>query len=274
MKEEKATSRIWLVLLVIAALIMLFLVILPALIWLRRPYGHPPNQKAQYHSMEAAVELFYNEFNGYPPSGAVDSNGAAYCGAMKLCEALMGQDMLGFHSDSIFRADSKGANGEDLYDPTGDLTARKGPYLPPESADAVEIRELWTGPGDKSPFLPRSRVICDVWKRRLNSGKKVGMPVLYYKADVSKKSHDLENPDNPDNIYNYKDNHALLALGVPGKPDKPHPLFINPKLFYEMTQNRKAKDTNIPCNANSFILISAGQDGLYGTEDDVMNFER
>lgn len=274
MKAGKATNHIWLVLLVIAALIVMFRVIVPAL--MRRPRGHPPNQHAQLYSIKAALGLFNNAFDGYPASGAADPNGAAYCGAMKLCEGLMGQDMLGFHSDSIFRADGRDAAGSmDLYDQTGDWwTSRKGPFLPPESADAVEIREIWSDANGTGAFLATSRVLCDVWRRRLDSGKKVGMPVLYYRADVSKKAHDAENPDNPENIYDYRDNHALLALGVPGEAGKQHPLYADPKMFYEMTRDKKVKDKSVPHNADSFILISAGYDGVYGTEDDITNFER
>ncbi len=93
--------------------------------------------------------------------------GKSYCGAMKLCEAMMGQDMLGIHSNSVFRADGQDAVGTFLYDSTADLTARKGPYLPPESADAVEIQEMWTS---HTPFFEESRVLCDVYKQRLPSG--------------------------------------------------------------------------------------------------------
>jgi len=232
-------------------------------------------QRAQFHSMEAAMELFNNAFDGYPPSDAADPNGAAYCGAMKVCEGLTGQDMLGFHSDSIFRADGRDATGSvDLYDPRDDLTSRKGPYLPPESADAVEIGEIWSDANGTGAFLPTSRVLCDVFTRKVASGKKVGMPILYYRADMSKRVHDVENPDNPGNIYNYRDNHALLALGVPGEAGKQHPLFADPKMFYEMTRDRKMEDKSVPCNADSFILISAGYDGVYGTEDDITNLER
>ena len=64
------------------------------------------------------------------------------------------------------------------------------------------------------------------------------MPILYYKADTSHTEHDINNPDNPKNIYNYKDNHELLSLGVPWKPNEKHPLFTNPRIFYEMTKDR------------------------------------
>ena len=104
-------------------------------------------------------------------------------------------------------------------------------------------------------------------------GKKVGMPILYYKADISKTAHDVNDPNNPENIYNYKDNHALLALGVPGKPGEKHPLYEDPKIFYEITKNAKIKTQSRPHRADTYVLLSAGWDGLYGTPDDIANFE-
>ena len=98
------------------------------------------------------------------------------------------------------------------------------------------------------------------------------MPILYYKADTSKTAHDVNDPNNPENIYDYRDNHALLALGVPGKPEQSHPLYENPKLFYEMTRNYRAAKTSTPVRADTYILLSAGWDGLYGTKDDIPNF--
>jgi hypothetical protein len=80
----------------------------------------------------------------------------------------------------------------------------------------------------------------------------------------------VNDPNNPDNIYNYKDNHTLLALGVPGKSGVKHPMYEDPKIFYEITRNQK---TMKPYRADTFILLSAGPDGLYGTKDDIANFE-
>jgi len=230
-------------------------------------------QRAQFHSIEAALELFNNEFDRYPPSDANDSTGRPYCGAMKLAEALMGQDMLGFHGDSVFRADGKDTNGvTNLYDPAADLTLKKGPYLPPESADSPTLVEIY-GRGNTALFNPNSRVLCDEYYRRYKSGLKTGMPVLFYKADTSKTAHDVNNPDNPGNIYDYRDNLALLALGVPGEPEKKHPMFADPRLFYKITKSDKVTTISKPSRADTYILISAGQDGLYGTRDDICNFE-
>jgi hypothetical protein len=99
----------------------------------------------------------------------------------------------------------------------------------------------------------------------------MGMPILYYRADTSATLDDVNDPDNPQNIYDYRDNHALINLGVPGKPGRTHPL-AGPKRFYLSTQNDLVSGTSRPYRADSCILISADRDGLYGTADDICNF--
>jgi len=106
-------------------------------------YAMKVKQNAQFHSIEAALELFNSElFEGYPESGALDPRDQPYPGAMKLCEAMMGWDLLGFHTNSMFRSDGLGANDQMLYDPT-DLSARRGPFLPLESANAYRLEDLY-----------------------------------------------------------------------------------------------------------------------------------
>jgi hypothetical protein len=97
------------------------------------------------------------------------------------------------------------------------------------------------------------------------------MPILYYRADTAATSHDANDPEDPDNIYDYRDNHALVALGVPGDPNTVHPL-AEPRRFYLNTRDWKVRPESRPYRADKFILLSAGRDGLYGTVDDVFNF--
>lgn len=256
------------IVLIIGIIILLTLVVL-----LYNPQiGIPVPQQAQFNAINTALELFKYEFDDYSPSDALDKDAKPYCGAMKLAEAMMGQDLMGFHSDSVFRSDGQDSSGKLLYgtnSPTFNPTVRKGPYLPIENANVYRLNEIFENVG---PLDGNNYVICDVFTKKRHSGKKTGMPILYYKADKSKKSHDINNPDNPDNIYNYKDNHTLLALDVPDQPDKKHPLFEDPKIFYEMTKDYEVAEPNKPHKADSFILISAGKDGLYGTVDDITNF--
>ncbi len=110
----------------------------------------------------------------------------------------------------------------------------------------------------------------------------MGMPVLYYRADTSRMSHDVNDPGNTGNIYSYLDNHTFLGMGLPWKPTEMPPLYqegSDPagRVFYENTLNRALEEESgisRPHNKDSYILISAGWDGIYGTiKDDVYNFK-
>ena len=258
-------------------LILIILIGLSLNIFYRVPLGLI-RQKNQFHSIDVALEMFRAEFDSYPDSGPMDTATPPqpYCGAMKLAEAMLGQDLKGIHPNSIFRSDGQDGFGRDLYPvnpPEDNLKARKEPYLPHENANVYELQDLHA---NTAGFKKDSIVLCDVYYhvRHRGTGKRVGMPILYYKADTSKTAHNLDNPDDPNNIYNYRDNHALLGLGVPWDHNKKHPLFTDPKIFYKMTSDYKATVQSKPYRADYFILISAGYDGLYGTKDDIVNFAK
>jgi hypothetical protein len=268
----------WPTLLVVSLVFLLMLLI--QVIRRIMPFTVEIRQQAQLAAMMTALELRANEFAGYPPSDANDPTGVPYGGALKLCEAVMGRDLLGVHSESVFGADGLDATGTlDLYpdveslgqvDREANLTARRGPYFQPEKANAYRLVDIYgkshTGPFDESLF-----VLCDIYIRKRPSGVKTGMPILYYRADRDGTTHDVNDPDNSENIYDYRDNQVLLSLGVPGEPNAVHPL-SDPRRFYMNTQSDKIVTQAKPYNADSFIFISAGYDGLYGTADDICNF--
>ncbi len=259
--------------------LMAGIVLIIALFWLGvihptlrqvRKFEVNVKQTGQLHAIDAAAELFNNELNGYPPSEAVDDANRPYCGAMKLAEATMGRDLSGFHRLSQFRQDGTDPNGKLLYTPQT-LADRKGPYLMAEDARAYRLVDVY-GKGHTGPFREDAYVLCDIYEKKRPSGKKTGMPILYYRANVKATAHDVNDPNNPANIYNYRDNQALVELGVPGDSKAVHPLG-DPKRFYLNTESDKPGMRGTPRRADSYILISAGYDGLYGTADDVCNFE-
>ena len=291
-KQSKCEAAFTIVelLTVMSIIVILIGLLVPALNKVKQ-YAYEVKQQAQFHSIDAAIELFNSEFDGYPPSDARDPIGQPYCGAMKLCEAMMGRDLMGFHPDSVFRSDGLGSGGnQQLYPPQGDpryensLSARKGPYLPLENANAYQLRDLYANVG---PFAGEHFVLCDVFRRvtHITSGQRVGMPILYYRADTAKTLHDIDTPDNSQNIYDYTDNHELVKLGKPFDPGpggSPHRLAVeqgHPEgfRFYMNTTNDKMLATTTaavrPYRADTYILISAGYDGEYGTPDDICNFD-
>jgi len=221
-------------------------------------------------TVDSAILTFNNEFGRYPPSGALDDANLPYCGAMKLTEALVGQDLRGFHLSSRFRLDGSCEDAGELLYTAETLRERRGPFL--SKPDYVHQLVDIYGRDRTGPFAEGVYVLCDVYERKRPGGKKTGMPILYYRADVNETAHDVNAPENPENIYDYRDNQMLIALGVSGKPGKAHPL-ADAKRFYINMRSHKTTEQPRPYRADSYILISAGRDGLYGTEDDICNFE-
>jgi hypothetical protein len=256
---------------VIGLVISLVLIVSASALARVMPLVYEIKQKAQFLYIDGAIELFNSKLDGYPPSDALDENGKPYCGAMKLCEALVGRDLKGFNPSSKFEAGGLDESGALLYDPNT-LEDRKGPYLPEASSNPYRLKDLY---GEVGLFDGNEYMLCDIFGQvtHISTGEKIGMPILYYKADTSKTAHDVNDPNNPENIYNYRDNQDLLALGVPGKPEQKHPLYENPKIFYEMTRNTRVTSPSVPNRADRYILLSAGLDGLYGTKDDITNFD-
>jgi hypothetical protein len=271
-------------------IVILIGLLVPALNKVRQ-FAYEVKQKAQFHSIDAAIELFNSQFDDYPPSDALDPDNAHYCGAMKLCEAMMGRDLMGFHPDSTFRASGLSSLGVNLYPPQNDptyqnsLSARKGPFLPLENANAYQLVDLYENIG---PFAGENFVLCDVFRRvtHRQSGQKVGMPILYYKANTANTLHDIQNPDNPQNIYDYEDNNELVMLGKPFDPPsqngEPHRLWKETghpdgyRFYMNITNDKMLATTTAairPYREDTYILISAGYDGEYGTPDDICNFD-
>jgi prepilin-type N-terminal cleavage/methylation domain-containing protein len=307
--ENKAGFTIVELLTVMSIIVILIGLLVPALNAARR-YASNVKQEAQFHSIDAALELFKNDFGDYPDSSTAgktpdtDEGGIDYPGAARLCEALVGQDLLGFNPSSHFRADCTDGSGNNLYGSTSamaanlypstitNLQSRKGPYLPLEKANAYKFSDIYgsTATALTQP-LSNDFVLCDEYSRVKNAttGKRIGMPILYYKANTAGTIQDPNNlpagsapytVTGGQQFYDYRDNDYLLSLGVPWNSSVTHPMYSGnpggPKIFYMDIQNPQislpAPYYGRPYRSDSYILMSAGYDGLYGTADDVFNF--
>jgi len=282
-------------LLVVLGIIALLIgLLLPALSSVRN-VAKQTKQKAQFTAIELALIAFKNDHGDYPPSDRSSHvTGAAndYGGAQKLAEALLGWDLLGFHPKTAWRADGlDAAGGPGSYDPpkTRDLDGngvpdtldeRKGPYLELATTSAFKLVDLFR-PFSTGPLAPDTYVICDVFTAKritmlkginpltnqpLTVTEKAGSPVLYYKANTASKTINT--------IYDVLDNNTLV-LEKQRIDNREHPL-ARPagqyQFFYDFIRDPKITARPWPHRADSYILISAGADGLYGTSDDICNF--
>ena len=304
--ERKKTGLTIIELLIVLGIIALLVgVLIPALSAVRN-MAKETKQKVQFASIDMALSAFKIDNGDYPPSDPYSWLGGTqeaqnYCGAQKLAEALLGRDLLGFHPDSGFRAD--GTNrwpyrdpldssilhppGQYfLYNPNSsvDMNKRKGSYLELATANAFRLGS--SAPNmrdglfaDTSPLAPGTFVLCDVFgtkKISMANGTMVqaGAPILYYKANTNGKQI-LD-------IYRMADNDGLVFVKEQAdlieRPPAPGELLPRNRLAGTVTffENYIA-DPRItarpwPYRPDSYILISAGADGIYGTSDDIRNF--
>ena len=119
----------------------------------------------------------------------------------------------------------------------------------------------------------------------------MGMPILYYKANITGTSHTYYQESDPcrvTNVYDNWDNQYLVNIPVPWNYPRVHPMAglgstgsggttsegttSNASIFYTKTRDNKVPTGDRPYRTDSYILISAGFDGEYGTSDDIFNF--
>lgn len=291
MKREKTGFTLVELLTVLAIIAMLVGLLIPSLTMIRNT-AKEAKQKAQLTQIGLALTAFRNDYGDYPPSSWLTPPAGAgdYCGAQKLAEALLGWDLMGFHPKSAWRADGFDTSGGVLsYDPPkgrdfdGDgvpdtLDERKGPYLELATTNAFRLGDLYTGGVGTGPLAPNTFVICDsfgVKKVTIAPGEtaKAGTPILYYRANTSSKT--LEPPATPfQRIYNVRDNMPLTTQLTSIVDGTAHRLGLaagSYQFFYNYIRDPKVTRP-WPYRPDSYILISAGADGLYGTDDDIRNF--
>jgi prepilin-type N-terminal cleavage/methylation domain-containing protein len=298
------------ILVVLSIIALLAGILLPAVHTVQK-MARDTKQRAQFTAIELGLATFKNDYGDYPRSDwwkpvvdpALDMR---YCGAQKLAEALVGYDLLGFHPDSTWKAGVDELTPPPVYT-AGTLDQRKSRYIDLDTANVFKLGRtalsdgLFVNTGDLAPF---TYVLCDVFgvnerKVILPSGKVVspGTPILYYKANPASKLFPEVNlltrtvvPPPPaaleSYVYNARDDWPLLSLGKlanVGRAVDPatnvHPLenFTN---FYTYIWDQRVPPIPTgtgaamgwPHRPDSYILISAGADGVYGTNDDIRSF--
>lgn len=268
----------------VAIIAILVGILIPAVSMARRAALNG-KQKMQFAAIETALASFKNDYGDYPPSTTSTVGGTFYCGAQKLAEALIGRDMLGFDPNSRWSPDD-GAYKSSL--------GRRDLYLDPDTANAIR---LGSGPNVIGLFDPAkvwnmepgTFVLCDVFSQYdvvLAQGASVrqarmGSPILYYKADrtgrTSGQIYDFE--DNLQIIL-VKENIDVMAHGRSRLSPWGHAFQNNRQAFYQFILDPRVPVSTAnpeggrPYRSDSYILISAGYDGVYGTSDDVTNFAR
>ncbi len=269
---------------------------------------------ATLNAIGAAMEMFRTEnekefraSNGYPPTGlridTTETGSQEIYGAHWLARMLMGKDSQGFVQRRAVPPSLRdpGADDEQQYWYNADAynngrLDRGGPYLNPDTVDFKLTREL---PGNASQEMSQTAmdqiVLVDVF----------GYPILAYTANpLARGGLARETPEDGTGTYTHEDNvgftgaegvtgwdfgagdqHQITKFGFPDPEDiaaegetDSFCYYILDKKAYESTLDADGQPTmnttTKPVRRESFILIAAGKDAIYGSSDDVVNFPR
>lgn len=231
-------------------------------------------------------------------------------GAHYLARALVGADLQGYAEPGtapdadLYNTDNGMINGKPTY-------PRSGPYIELDTKRFTIVRDLPTDaqmqtlrwnrltPGTDMPTdadRPGEYMFIDEAYR---------FPVLYYRADPLKKDQ-LFTDGGVTGIYDHEDNnyftgeglnatvkpgwwfkgkrHLIANHGDPGAagpPAAPPPMgfkdtfigYIYNKQVWENTADSSDQNGRLePVRKDSFILTTPGNDGIFGTQDDITNF--
>ena len=250
-------------------------------------------------SMGIAIEAFNSDIGYYPPSNTLPMN-VSYdlirasgdpgaddltqrdTGAHRLFEALCGLDTLGYEKNGHYETAETLTNIDDgtpvAFDRFGTIaeTKRWGPYLELKNSNFGPVSKAYnegSGYGTENSN--------NVFLSNIN--KKTARPVLYYRAN--KQSRVIAGYDTF-GIYKYDDNRLLTQDYLGG--NNYHPDFDDDagdledfmRYLWDPTTGFGVDDdakyisaAARPYNKDTYILINAGPDGLYGTNDDITNYK-
>ncbi len=277
----------------VLAIIMILAGLLVPAVSMVRKMAKETQQRSQIATVSLGLEAWNDELGHYPDSDEYTETTALeaiYTGAQKLGEALVGRDLRGFHpSQDLSSATGDYTDeGDDYYlvEDVNDekirdnLKQRLDPFIDIETARAYRGSSATTPPTVfDMPHVVESVVICDVFNRfTMSLGDtvvKAGMPLLYFRSNP----HD--NLSEVADFYNFYDNYAIIASAQKAAKLMDGGFLVNDGASDDerreafdafITNPAVTGDGHYPYRADSYILISAGHDGIYGTNDDITNF--
>jgi len=249
-------------------------------------------QKSLFHNIEIGLETYRKDFGEYPESTRRQNGGGGpyYTGAQHLAEAMVGRDSRGFEPMQSRKwswpGEKPGLYAPEPPDSTQEvfdksIARRKPLYVNLKDTGAFLPEEMYSDTGEvvskvskhRAPFLADMFYRKKITVQETGELVKVGTPILYFKANTGSKIY-FKDPAGKTNFqdwkFNYYDNQAVIDLGTMEDQSVSHQM--TPEQFYDSIADRNAPFDR-PLNEKTFILISAGYDGIYGTKDDVTNIK-
>jgi len=293
-------------LLVVIAIIGLLLSIAVPALNKAKESARVTSDRAALAAMATGIETFATDMGFYPRSSPRNALRIAQIpnagvkqdqGAHILFESLAGLDLLGYQNAGGPIGFSK-VNWYDVDSTTGEplafnnfgasvVTQRYGPYVELGSMEVGTMQDAHYLSGNFPAGGNENRIFLDSLRREDSRA------ILYYKANKrGRLMSTYLTPLNPSNaIYNFEDNKFIVQDTEDGV--LAHPEFEDNsgedfnKYIWDLKtgveafgagstpeEKRYNSPQARPYNADSFILINAGLDGEYGTEDDITNYTK
>jgi prepilin-type N-terminal cleavage/methylation domain-containing protein len=276
-------------LLVVISIIAMLIGIMVPVIGVAKKHAKTMTMKATLGAIGVGLEQFRNDQSRYPDSSVRNNGTNEYClkadggvadtnfidvGAHRLAEAMFGIDMLGYSSYQVGGINyyNVNATGEPCDDSLLNAIQRADAYIDISSVkigkmtDVIDVPINLNAEQQKVWGNPYTPVILD------NFSVKKARPILYYKANTGGNLiHD---------IYKYYDNayitNPFMTALVPytGTAKDFYNYIWDTETGIGAGVGKLRSPSARPYNRDSFLLISAGPDGEYGTQDDICNFER
>lgn len=297
MKSTKKGFTLIELLVVIAIIAILVSILIPSLGMVKRK-AKEASMRATLHGISTGLENFHSDMDKYPSSKQRDmlvieqppNSSATDTGAHHLAEAMFGIDLVGY--SNITPPGFPNGRWYDVFDQGEDNAGqpknwlnqparRYGPYVPSDKLNVYNFRQLLAldningtkkladsyyklnfaeGANVRSNLNP---IIADTMDN------KAPRPILYYKANTRK--HSIRD------IYQYGDNGNITGQGMTmsmAQYDNFDEFFEFESFIWDPKTSAFPTDTTArPFNRDSFLLITAGHDGEYGTPDDICNFQ-
>ena len=260
-------------------------------------------EKNNLTNMELAIEQFKLDHGFYPESGErqiplpvnlvppkVAGPGPKDQGAHLLFEAMAGLDTLGYEESHYYWYEDGGqGSGQTIGTPikwndagTLILTAKRWEYMDLSKTrygvigDHVDPTVLRAHPGSNNFGSGSNPNYVFLDNLEWNEPR----AILYYRARKSGKvlADIYKYDDNVDITMDTNSDGYIQYREMPNPNDHSVPNFDAPD-FYVYIVDPRTEVTGVsvavrPFNKDTFLLISAGWDHIYGTEDDITNFNK
>ncbi|OHB51633.1 MAG: hypothetical protein A2Y12_01960 [Planctomycetes bacterium GWF2_42_9] len=291
-------------LLVVISIIALLIGVLVPSIGKIRMTAKDLQQKAQFRAISAGLETYSNENENQYPDSEENVTTGVY-GAHKLTASLVGRDLFGHTPDgnmtpgepySLTLQERKEyidkdkfllVNPVQIYDNLSNLAG---------DDTNMDVRDFYPIISDlyyqKQISIKKFNYATRQWEDKMI---RTGTPILYFCANKTEKFIDntalignttlppIDYTECENWIYDWTDNQRffdLATIKTYGRTEEEYHTYddfhnganLGKEAFYKEIINYNITTYLTPKNRNTYILLSAGADGIFGTKDDISNF--